>query len=72
MNSLSFCSRPWSLNLSDNDSTDTRCLCWAPSPLKGADMALIEQGETAPEENCRRLVLLGSSKVGMKSFVVFL
>ena len=72
MNSLSFCSRPWNLNLADSNSdatNTTTCLCWAPSPLKTPDMALIEQGECAPEENCRRLVLLGSSKVGKTSIV---
>jgi small GTP-binding protein len=32
-------------------------------------MALVEQGENAPDENCRRLVVLGSSKVGKTSIV---
>ncbi|XP_052262572.1 dexamethasone-induced Ras-related protein 1-like [Dreissena polymorpha] len=32
-------------------------------------MALLEQGENAPEENCRRLVVLGSSKVGKTAIV---
>ncbi|XP_045214308.1 GTP-binding protein Rhes-like isoform X2 [Mercenaria mercenaria] len=32
-------------------------------------MALMEQGENAPDENCRRLVVLGSSKVGKTSIV---
>lgn len=32
-------------------------------------MALLEQAESAPEENCRRLVILGSSKVGKTSIV---
>jgi small GTP-binding protein len=32
-------------------------------------MALIEQGDTAAPENCQRLVILGSSKVGKTSIV---
>ncbi|KAL5019237.1 hypothetical protein ScPMuIL_004959 [Solemya velum] len=32
-------------------------------------MALLEQGDAAPAENCHRLVILGSSKVGKTSIV---
>ena len=72
MNTLSFCSRPWNLSGPDESSEAaySRCLCWAPSPVPTADMALLEQGETAPEDNCRRLVLLGSSKVGKTSITM--
>ncbi|XP_060577669.1 GTP-binding protein Rhes-like isoform X2 [Ruditapes philippinarum] len=63
--------RPWSLSLQDDsrDSVTTKCLCWTGSVPSTPDMALVEQGENAPDENCRRLVVLGSSKVGKTSIV---
>lgn len=32
-------------------------------------MALVEQGDSAPPENCHRLVILGSAKVGKTAIV---
>lgn len=71
MNTLSFCSRPWSLSLADDsrEPPSSKCLCWAGSAPSSPEMALVEQGTYAPEENCRRLVVLGSSKVGKTSIV---
>lgn len=71
MNTVSFCSRPWSLSLPDEskESVATKCLCWASSAPASPEMALVEQGENLPDENCRRLVVLGSSKVGKTSIV---
>ncbi|XP_033746234.1 GTP-binding protein Rhes-like isoform X2 [Pecten maximus] len=68
-------SRPWNLHISTQDSTsgnpdnlEGNCLCWAPN-FTTPKMALIEQGDSAPPENCQRLVVLGSSKVGKTSLV---
>lgn len=63
--------RPWSLSLPDdnNESVSSKCLCWASSAPTSPEMALVEQGENAPEENCRRLVILGSSKVGKTAII---
>lgn len=72
MNIMSFCSRPWSLALTDddNESESLRCLCWTRTASASTpEMALAEQGEYAPESNCRRLVVLGSSKVGKTAIV---
>lgn len=80
MISLPFCSRPWKLNHFENRETPTatqiqtrephedNCTCWS-SGYAPATMALIELGDNAPPENCHRLVILGSSKVGKTSVV---
>ncbi|XP_071106900.1 GTP-binding protein Rhes-like isoform X2 [Haliotis cracherodii] len=50
------------------DLRRSRCFCWR-VPDTDSKMALIEQGNSAPPENCHRLVILGSSKVGKTSIV---
>ncbi|CAI9717343.1 GTP-binding protein Rhes-like isoform X1 [Octopus vulgaris] len=76
--SLTAC-RPWKLYFqnTDNDSksclavgqSHLACLCWSLGNATAADMALVEQGDSAPPENCHRLVILGSAKVGKTAIV---
>lgn len=76
--SFSICSRPFNVYVpgdrvetrtATSETSQTRCLCWSSAGETSTQMALIEQGDTAPAENCHRLVLVGSSKVGKTSVV---
>ncbi|KAK3091409.1 hypothetical protein FSP39_019688 [Pinctada imbricata] len=75
MESLNNCRRPWSLIVERGEDASGEgqgeiCRCWSPGvSSSSANMALLEQGDNAPPENCHRLVLLGSSKVGKTSIV---
>ncbi|WAQ96221.1 RASD1-like protein [Mya arenaria] len=50
-------------------SETPKCSCWTSVPLAPIAMALLELGENAPDNNCKRLVILGSSKVGKTAIV---
>lgn len=73
MGSFIFCRRLWRWNPERAEPFENEeqrpCSCWSPEVTTSTKMALIEQGDTAAPENCQRLVILGSSKVGKTSLV---
>lgn len=73
MGSFIFCRRLWRWNPERAEPFENEeqrpCSCWSPEVTPSTKMALIEQGDTAAPENCQRLVILGSSKVGKTSLV---
>lgn len=73
MGSFIFCRRQWKWKQeraeSFEDDEQEPCTCWSAEVTSSSKMALIEQGDTAAPENCQRLVILGSSKVGKTSLV---
>ena len=68
------CSRPWGRYIPQTETVSpnlrqSSCFCWPAATGSFSKMALVEQGNNAPAENCHRLVILGSSKVGKTSIV---
>ncbi|XP_064617609.1 GTP-binding protein Rhes-like isoform X2 [Liolophura sinensis] len=74
-----FCSGSWNLYCSidkesgasrkPRPSGESQCSCWSSGTQGTMKMALVEQGDSAPPQNCHRLVILGSAKVGKTSIV---